>query len=176
MGQSISGTRRTWQQVRTISASLTEVNVASFSPDGKTLATVDDDGKLKLWDTATGQCVLDKVAHIGNGAMAQFTPDGKSIVTAGRTDGSAKIWDSRSGEVAGNLRREGRDSLNGRIDSGPPLRREVNLWSIKNRTIIGSFAGGAGSREERSLTMGRKSRRPMKQTGGSGSGMSRASG
>ena len=37
-----------WQMVRTFEASHTEVNVATFAPDGQTIATVDDEGMLKL--------------------------------------------------------------------------------------------------------------------------------
>ena len=32
----------------------TEVNAAAFSPDGRTLATGGDDGRVQLWDVATG--------------------------------------------------------------------------------------------------------------------------
>ena len=54
----------------------TEVNVVAFSPDGKIIATVDDDGKLKLWEVATGRCRWEKRAHWGNAVVARFSPDG----------------------------------------------------------------------------------------------------
>jgi WD40 repeat protein/serine/threonine protein kinase len=132
----------TWKQVRTIQASLTEVNVAAFSPDGSTLATVDDDGKLKLWEIATGQFQFGKVVHTGDAVMAQFTPDGKSITTAGRTDGFARIWDRSNGAMLGNFAAKGAIlSMDGSIMAALSEAR-VNLWNVKNRTLIGSFAGG----------------------------------
>ena len=135
---------KTWQKVRTIAASLTEVNVAAFSPDGMTLATVDDDGKLKLWETETGQCQFAEVVHTGDAVMAKFTPDGKSIITAGRTDGLAKLWDRRSGAILGTFVANGEIlSMDGSI-MATLTEAKVNLWNMKNRTLIGSFAGGPG--------------------------------
>ena len=135
---------KTWQQVRTIAASSTEVNVATFSPDGMTLATVADDGKLKLWETATGRCLAERIVHAGDAVMAEFTADGESIVTAGRTDGFAKIWDRRSGAILGAFAAKGAIlSMDGSI-LATLSEANVNLWNVKNRTLIGSFAGRPG--------------------------------
>ena len=52
---------------------------SAFSPDGKTLATVDDEGKLKLWEIATGRLPARSIsAHAGDAVIARFTPDGEA--------------------------------------------------------------------------------------------------
>ena len=92
-----------WQLVRPIEASTTEVNVAAFSPDGQQIATVDDEGKLKFWDLAAGSLLRETLAHDGDAVIARFTPDGKRIVTGGREDGRLKFWDVASGTMLGEL-------------------------------------------------------------------------
>ena len=64
-----------------------------FSPDSRRLLTMSADyttrGTTKLWDVAT--CKL--LATVANDLpIARFTPDGKSIITAG-TGGMVSVWD-----------------------------------------------------------------------------------
>ena len=86
-----------------------DVHTATFSPDGRTLATLADDGRLRLWDTVTGQERLgpsfqDKVGEV------IFSPDGLRLAVTSRRDasfpnsdvgyswGEARVWDAASGQ------------------------------------------------------------------------------
>jgi WD40 repeat protein len=79
----------------------------AFSPDGKILVGTAS-GKpaaLKLWDTATGKTVralaesgLDGIV----GVPVAFSPDGKTIIGAGR-DCKVRIWEASSGKVLHTL-------------------------------------------------------------------------
>jgi WD40 repeat protein len=62
----------------------------AFSPDGGLLATSDDRGTLRLWDTATGQKkeTLAKAA-----TTAAFSPDGSTLAT-GSSDGAVILRDT----------------------------------------------------------------------------------
>jgi hypothetical protein len=63
---------------------------------------------------------------------------------AGRTDGFARIWDRSSGAMLGNFAAKGAIlSMDGSI-MATLTEAKVNLWNMKNRTLIGSFAGGPG--------------------------------
>lgn len=84
------------------------VMAIAFSPDGRLLATGDDDGTVRLWATATSAPV--RTMHVrgapsggsGVGGVA-FSPDGKTLATA--DDNSAvKLWDTGSGKLLRTMR------------------------------------------------------------------------
>ena len=141
----------TWQQVRTIPASLTEVNVAAFSPDGQTLATVDDEGKLKLWDTTTGDLQLEKLAHNGEAVIARFTSDGKTVITGGRKDGFIKLWDRRTGFMRDSFQAGRFVGLeNAAISPDGSIlatvgSQTIKLWRLSDRTLIATLGSGVGA-------------------------------
>jgi WD40 repeat protein len=89
---------------------LSGVIAVAFSPDGKRLATASHDGTAKIWDMATQQEFLTLTGHPENvtgkpfeGALdVAFSPlldDQKILLATAGTDGTAKIWDSYSGEL-----------------------------------------------------------------------------
>ena len=55
------------------------VNDASYSPDGRTLATVNRDHKLRLWLAATGQELYTLARLDGDAVACHFAADGKSL-------------------------------------------------------------------------------------------------
>ncbi|HUD49225.1 MAG TPA: protein kinase [Candidatus Baltobacteraceae bacterium] len=89
------------------------VTSAQFSADGKRIVTATYGGGAWVWDAQTGQQLMEPLLHgraarpgdlirganPGTGAgvrwvvnSAQFSPDGKRIVTAA-DDGTARVWD-----------------------------------------------------------------------------------
>jgi WD40 repeat protein len=63
----------------------------AISPDGKTLATVHEDGTVKLWDNDTGDRRAVLKGHVKVVLGVAFAPDGKTLATAG-SDGTVKLW------------------------------------------------------------------------------------
>jgi WD40 repeat protein/serine/threonine protein kinase len=80
------------QQVRIMSHRL--------SPDGSRLITSSDnpDNTARLWDAATGRLLKTLDGHKNAVINADFSPDGRRIVTISR-DQTARLWDGRSGEL-----------------------------------------------------------------------------
>ena len=63
----------------------------SFSPVGKRLATVADDGKLRLWDVATHKMVGEIAGLNENENQARFTPDGRTVYALDRGGSLARL-------------------------------------------------------------------------------------
>ena len=52
------------------------VNDAEFSPDGSQVATADGDGKVRVYDAATGKAVMTLDAGEAEATSVAFSPDG----------------------------------------------------------------------------------------------------
>ena len=82
----------------------------AFSPDGHVLASAGD-GKVKLWDVATGEQLRDFAGHAHSIEAISFTPDGTRIVSTDGGDIDAKntpsiirVWDVATGAKLHELR------------------------------------------------------------------------
>jgi WD40 repeat protein len=65
----------------------------SFCPNGKRLASADNEGRIIIWDCRTGLETLSLIGHPSRVNSIEFSPDGKWL--AGVGDGVVKIWDAR---------------------------------------------------------------------------------
>jgi TIR domain/WD domain, G-beta repeat len=74
------------------------VRSVTFSPDGRYLAAGGNNGKIGLWDAATGREVLILLRHDGSVNGVAFSTDGKRIATAS-DDNTAGLWDAATGPL-----------------------------------------------------------------------------
>ncbi len=80
--------------IQTIVGHSRTVNSLSFSPDGDQIASSEDFGQnFKLWDI-DGKLIkrIDSSSGVGSIYAVKFSPDGRSIVSAGRL--GIDVWDS----------------------------------------------------------------------------------
>lgn len=79
---------------------------ATFSPDGRRVATITRGGEVAIWDTSSGEVLTTLKVEIGTKAMVssplvRFFPDGHRVVTTG--DEAATVWNVDTGEVVFTL-------------------------------------------------------------------------
>ena len=80
------------------------VYAATFSPDGKKIASGgSDDYSIIIWDTETGKKLQTLKGHTIFVTSVSFSPDGKKIAS-GSWDNSIKIWDAETGKELQTLK------------------------------------------------------------------------
>jgi WD40 repeat protein/energy-coupling factor transporter ATP-binding protein EcfA2 len=71
---------------------------AAFSPEGDLVATLNSEGKVRLWDTRSGQIVAPPIFH-KNARQIVFSTDGNAILTMAG-DRRARLWNVHTGTLS----------------------------------------------------------------------------
>jgi WD40 repeat protein len=81
------------------------ISTVVFSPDGTRLASADNGGTVRVWNTTTREEVFSLQASAFSAVVhgVAFSPDGSRIAT-GNWDTTGKIWDARTGAELHTLR------------------------------------------------------------------------
>jgi WD40 repeat protein len=87
------------------------VNAVRFSPDGARLASASSDHTARIWDVASGACLLRLDGHRDDVNAVAFSPAGDRLATAS-FDGTGRVVDAASGALLAVLRGHDGD-LNG---------------------------------------------------------------
>jgi WD40 repeat protein len=104
----------------------------SWSADGSLLAMCShQDGKIRIWDVATG--TLTRTLEAGRGSIgAAFKPTGSTLASWDR-DGAVRLWDVTRGEVKSAL-------------SGLARPFEATVWSPEGSYIVSADEAGTARR------------------------------
>jgi dipeptidyl aminopeptidase/acylaminoacyl peptidase len=84
----------TGHQVHTLVPHRGRVRSIAFSPDGSLIATGCDDSEVRLWDAASGELLRTLSGHDDRVYAVSF---GRGQLASASWDGSAIVWDLRSG-------------------------------------------------------------------------------
>lgn len=130
------------------------VKSLAFSPDGTILASGKMDRQLHLYDVAEENRIYanDKLENLDSVTPVRFTPDGKRLLTGGRS-GEIVIWEVTSnkqlkqiGQFVGHTQEviglaispDGKLAVSGGED------KRMRIWNIEDGREIRSFAGFEG--------------------------------
>ena len=137
---------------------------ATFSPDGKTLATSSMDATIRLWDPLTGRSTAVFRGHTNGIISAAFAPDGLTLASAS-LDRTLKIWDTAPERDRDTLFRGSQLGISS-LAFAPDRRTlaagsadgKTRLWDASTRRLLGVIDGDLrrsahrGSRPGRSHT------------------------
>ena len=148
-----------------------EVRSVALSPDGRYLATGDDEGIVRIWDLISRQVVEKWESHDGGVFVLAFSPDGNSLASGG--------WDEVGGyEMIRVWRLDGKPQvvLRARSDvrsiafdlSGRWIltgtRRGVDLWDTASWERVGSVRklASPGFNADGEILVAREGNGPMR--------------
>jgi WD40 repeat protein len=111
-----------------------------FSPDGKILATASNDGKVRFWDSITGN-ELQQIKEPGT--TLTFSRDGKTLATAGKI---VRLWDVPNGQARATLSGNGVGYIyslaftpnDTQLAAG--TQEEIILWDLATRKLVRRWA------------------------------------
>ena len=111
--------------------------VLAFSPDGTILASGGDDGRILLWDSATGELIKELFSgDFWVWGMA-FTPDGRKLIAGFDVESTFRVWNTATWELErtfiGDFAADLAISPDGQtfVTAGGG-QREANLWSFNS--------------------------------------------
>jgi len=125
----------------------------AFSPDSKTLATIDSGGDIYLWDVASRHeiaALSNPDTGLGGPASygtAAFSPDGKTLAAAS-WNGHVYLWDLATRQRIAGLAdpRTGKDGVNGvaftadgKLLAAADSNGHTYLWDVAARRRIATF-------------------------------------
>jgi WD40 repeat protein len=113
----------------------------AWSPDGTKLASANFDGRVQVWDVATGFATLDLLGHTAPARWVCWNPDGTRLATGG-WDHTIRIWDAKTGLQAFTL--HGHDSWvmsvswspNGKQIASSDYEGTIKVWDASAGYVL----------------------------------------
>ncbi|KAG7191771.1 uncharacterized protein KQ657_002736 [Scheffersomyces spartinae] len=127
------------------------MNKCVYSPDGSRIVTASDDGKIKVWDVASGFCLYTFSEHTSNVTDLVFSKKGNVLFSCS-LDGTVRAWDLirfRNFRVLTAATRVqftcvAVDPSGEIVVAGSQDLFEVYVWSVQTGQLLDSLQGHEG--------------------------------
>ena len=122
------------------------VLAVTLSPDGRTLASGDYDGTIRVWDATTGEHKLILREHTEGVTCLSLSPDGRTLAS-GSWDRTVRLWDAETGEHILTFKghKDGVRSVafspDGRTLASGSYDYSIQVWDAKTGEHILTFKG-----------------------------------
>src|SRR5207302_5362242 len=125
--------------LRTLAGHTRGINSVAYAPDGKLLASGDEDGRVKLWEPSTGQELASLCGPRGGVNAVAFSPDGVILASAGgelNRPGAVTLWSVASGQELVTLKGHHNEVMamafapDGMTIATGSLDGTVRLWDV----------------------------------------------
>jgi WD40 repeat protein/serine/threonine protein kinase/tetratricopeptide (TPR) repeat protein len=122
---------------------------SAFSPDGRMILVLSDDGTVRIMDVATRQPIGRPLHRLRIFRTAAWSPDGKTILT-GSEDGTAQLWDAVTSQPIGPpMRHESQVRIvalspDGKTALTACQDKQARLWDAATGQFIGPLEHQGG--------------------------------
>lgn len=117
----------------------------AWSPNGKRFVSASSDESLKVWDPASGRCLLTLRGHVNDASSCVWSPNGEQLLSAAQ-DETLKLWDltgrclttfrgHTDGVAACAWSPDGRRFLSASVD------KTLRVWSLESPDPILTLEG-----------------------------------
>ncbi len=131
----------------TLKGRLSIIRSITVSPDGTTLAGVNDDGTVSLWDIVSGTIKATLEGHTDGFRSVAFSPDGTTLAGV-LYDGGVGLWDAATGTLKNTLKGDTDLVLHlvfspdGTTLASGSWDDTVHLWDVTTGTLKNTLKGG----------------------------------
>ncbi|MHB2020130.1 MAG: serine/threonine-protein kinase [Candidatus Xenobia bacterium] len=123
-----------------------QVDDVRFFPHGRRLLVLAANGTATVWDNLYGYRLLQEVHHDGEVGRAEFSPDGRLVLSQSRQE--ARLWEAASGKTLVDARpRDGQVQAahfapDGKTFAVVTNKGEVALWDTSGHSTEGAVPNG----------------------------------
>jgi len=116
------------------------ITTVKFNPDADKIVTASADKTAKVWEAATGKLIFTLKGHESKVDRAEFTHDGKKIITASFSDSTINIWNAATGQLLVTLRYISRFYLmecsNDDEKIATVSRNKIQIWDARTANLL----------------------------------------
>ena len=120
----------------------------AYSPDGKRIVSVSDDGAIRIWDTENGNLISVFDDHLDTASCVTYSPSGNHIASISN-DKKLRVRDAESGEISCEIHTEHKGSVcfspDGRCIASLSDESSISMWdAFTGDLIFGPLKGHLG--------------------------------